>query len=137
MSRTRHLSSRRPRLVTATIRLAKTDRGRRREHPATASRGFSPDVLLSIHLDAICSRNRYTADPAPVIAELLATAGERRDILAESVGTWLGYFEDDDTRTLCAALRELPGLEPWIALGQHRRSMPAPSTPVLLGHGGA
>lgn len=100
-----------------------------------ASRGLSPDVRLSVHLDAICSRNRYTTDPAPVVAELISTAGDRRDVLAESVGTWVGYFEDADTRNLCAALRELPGLESWIALGQHRRSMPDPSTPAVLGHG--
>lgn len=100
-----------------------------------AARGLSPDVRLSVLLDAICSRNRYTTDPAPVVAELLATAGDRRDILTESVGTWVGYFEDDHTRTLCTALRELPGLEPWIALGEYRRSLPDPSTPAVLGHG--
>lgn len=44
-------------------------------------RGLSPDVMLSVTLDAICSRKRYTTDPAPVIAELYATAGERLDIL--------------------------------------------------------
>jgi hypothetical protein len=93
------------------------------------SRGLSPDVALSVTLDAICSRNRYTTDPAPVIAELLATAGDRDDILAESVGTWVGYFEDADIITLTTALRTLPGLDPWIALGQHRRSMPDHSTP--------
>lgn len=92
------------------------------------SRGLHPDALLTVHLDAICSRNRYTKDPAPVIAELIETAGDRQDILAEAVGTWLGYFEDDYTRTLCTALRELPNLERWIVLGQHRRSMPDPST---------
>lgn len=93
------------------------------------SRGLSPDARLTVHLDAICSRNRYTSDPDPVIAELLATAGDRSDLLSESVGTWVGYFEDDYTRTLCVALRTLPDLEPWIALGQHRRSMPDHRTP--------
>ena len=34
------------------------------------SRRLSPDVMLSITLDAICSRNRYTTDPGPVVAEL-------------------------------------------------------------------
>jgi len=92
-------------------------------------------MLLTVHLDAICSRNRYTTDPAPVIAELIETAGDRRDLLAEAVGTWVGYFEDDYIITLCRALRELPGLEPWIALGQYRRSLPDPSTPPILGHG--
>ncbi|AVL96943.1 MULTISPECIES: hypothetical protein [Microbacterium] len=98
---------------------------------------LSRDTLLSIHLDAICSRNRYTKDPAPVIDELRATAGDRTDLLAQSVGTWVGFFEDDYTRILCTALRELADLEPWIALGQHRRSLPDPSTPERLGHGQA
>ena len=101
------------------------------------TRGLSPTVKLSIALDAICSRNRYTADPAPVIAELRATAGDRDDVLTEAVGTWVGYFEDEHVAVLCAALRTLPGLEPWIALGQHRRSLPDPSTPAILGHGQA
>lgn len=92
------------------------------------SRGLHPDALLTVHLDAICSRNRYTNDPAPVIAELLETAGDRHDILTQAVGTWVGYFENDYIRILTTALRELPDLEPWIALGQHRRSMPDPST---------
>lgn len=93
---------------------------------------LSPERLLSVHLDAICSRNRYTTDPAPVIAELYATAGDRLDILAEAVGTWVGYFEDDYIRTLCAALRELPDLEPWIRVGQERRSIPDHRTPPAL-----
>lgn len=90
---------------------------------------LSPDTLLSVHLDAICSRNRHTSEPTPVIAELIKTAGEQTDILAEAVGTWVGYFEDDRVSTLCTALRELPGLEPWIALGQRRRAMPDHRTP--------
>lgn len=101
------------------------------------TRGLSPAVKLSIALDAICSRNRYTTDPAPVIAELRATAGDRDDVLVEAVGTWVGYFEDKQVAVLCTALRTLPGLEPWIALGQHRRSLPNPSTPAILGHGQA
>lgn len=100
-------------------------------------RRLSPDVLLSITLDAICSRNRYTSDPGPVLDELRATAGNRREVLAEAVGTWLGFFEDEYTATLCAALRTLPDLDQWIALGQFRRSLPDPSTPEILGHGKA
>lgn len=102
-----------------------------------SSRGLSPDVRLSVNLDAICSRNRYTNDPAPVVDELIATAGARRDILAEAVGTWVGYFEDDHTRALCAALRELPGLEEWITLGQRRRASRHHSTPGVLTHSSA
>lgn len=96
------------------------------------SRRLSPETLLTVTLDAICSRNRYTKDPTPVVAELIATAGARVDLLTESVGTWVGYFEDADTRVLCAALRELPGLEPWIALGAHRRPLPHHRTPDVL-----
>lgn len=91
--------------------------------------------MLSIELDAICSRHRYTTDPAPVIAELYATAGDRVDILTESVGTWVGFFEEDHIITLCTALRELPGLEPWIAVGANRRSQPEHRTPTA--HAGA
>lgn len=100
-------------------------------------RGLSPAVKLSVELDAICSRNRYTSDPQPVIDELRATSGNRTDVLAEAVGTWVGYFEDEYTQTLCTALRALPGLEEWIALGQFRRAQPDPSTPEILGHGKA
>lgn len=106
-------------------------------HLVVPNRGLSPGVKLSVALDAICSRNRYTTDPAPVLNELRAAAGDRTDVLAEAVGTWVGYFEDEYTATLCAALRTLPGLEPWIAVGQHRRSLPDPSTPAVLGHGQA
>ncbi|MDR6141394.1 hypothetical protein QE375_000948 [Microbacterium foliorum] len=99
-------------------------------------RRLSPDVMLSITLDAICSRNRYTTDPAPVVAELYATAGDRLDILTESVGTWVGFFEDAEILTLCTALREIPGLEPWITVGTGRRSLPHHSTPPLgIRHG--
>lgn len=101
------------------------------------TRGLSPATKLSVELDAICSRNRYTTDTAPVLDELKAAAGERTDVLAEAAGTWVGYFEGEYTATLCAALKTLPDLEPWIALGQHRRSLPDPSTPAVLGHGQA
>lgn len=90
---------------------------------------LSPETLLSIELDAICSRNRYTKDPAPVIAELYATAGDRLDILQESVGTWVGYFDSPHIRTLTTALREIPGLEEWIAVGEFRRGQPDHRTP--------
>lgn len=36
------------------------------------------------------------------------------------------------TRTLTTALREFPNLEPWIALGKHRRAMPDHRTPTVL-----
>lgn len=92
---------------------------------------LSPDTLLSIHLGAIMSRNRYAKNPAPVIAELVQVAGSNARILAESVGSWVGFYEDDYTRTLCVALRELPDLEPWIAQGAHRRGLKDHSTPPV------
>lgn len=101
------------------------------------SRGLSPTVKLSVTLDAICSRNRFTADPGPVLDELRATAGDRVDLLAEAVGGWVGYFEDEYTATLCTALRTLPDLEPWIEVGRFRRNLPAHGTPEILGHGKA
>ncbi|MFK4760282.1 hypothetical protein ACI3KS_05040 [Microbacterium sp. ZW T5_45] len=88
-----------------------------------------PDTLLSIRLSATMSRNRYTSDPGPVIDELRQIAGDRLDILADEVGTWIGYFEDDHTRTLTTALRALPlDMDDAIALGQRRRHEPPPST---------
>ena len=88
-----------------------------------------PDTLLSIHLSATMSRNRYTSDPGPVIDELRQIAGDRLDILAEEVGRWIGYYEDDHTRTLTTALRALPlDMDDAIALGQFRRHEPPPST---------
>lgn len=90
---------------------------------------LSPDTLLSIHLGAICSRNRYTRSPELVVAELLETAGDNEAVLQEAVGSWVGYYEDEYTRILCDALRGLPGLEPWIELGAYRRGLAAHSTP--------
>lgn len=90
---------------------------------------LSPDTLLSIHLGAICSRNRYTRTSELVVAELLETAGDNHAVLQEAVGSWIGYYEDEYTRTLCDALRGLPGLEPWIELGAYRRGLAAHSTP--------
>lgn len=101
------------------------------------STGLSPDVKLSVNLDAICSRNRYRTDPGPVLDELRTAAGVRTDVLAEAVGTWVGFFEDDYTAVLCAALRTMPGVEPWIAVGSDRRNQPAHGTPAQLGHGSA
>lgn len=85
-------------------------------------RPLHPDIALGVHLSAICSRNRFTRDADPVIAELLAVAGDRLDILAMEAGRWLGYYEDEHTRTLAIALREqIPGAAAWVALGRERR----------------
>lgn len=90
---------------------------------------LSREVLLDIQLSAICSRNQYTGDPAPVIDELRGVAGDRVDILARVAGTWSGYFDDEYTHTLATALREILGAEAWVALGKHRRGMPPHKNP--------
>ncbi|MDR6142025.1 hypothetical protein QE375_001579 [Microbacterium foliorum] len=93
------------------------------------SRGLSPDVALSIEISAVMSRNKYTDDPAPVIAELYETAGDRIDLLTTEVGGWVGYYEDDYTRVLTTALRALPlDLADEIARGLERRGMGHHST---------
>lgn len=90
---------------------------------------LSADTLLSIHLGAILSRNRYTSDPAPVIAEMLETAVDRAEVLQEAAGTWVGFYEDDHVRTLCDALRDIPGVARWIVVGTERRAIPHHRTP--------
>lgn len=90
---------------------------------------LSPNARLGIHLGAIMSRNQYTRTPELVVAELLETAGDNHAVLQEAVGSWVGFYEDDYTRQLCDALRGLPGLEPWIVQGAHRRGLAHHSTP--------
>lgn len=85
-------------------------------------RSLPPETLLSIELSAICSRNRYTDDPAPVLDELRRAAGDRHDILAEVAGSWAGYYDGEYTHTLAAALRSIPGADAWEGRGAERRS---------------
>ncbi len=81
-------------------------------------RGLTPETALAVRLSAICSRHRFTRDPAPVVAELLATAGDRLDILARECGQWARYYASADTGPLCAALlRDIPGSVEWAAPG--------------------
>lgn len=88
-----------------------------------------PDVQLGIALGAICGRNRYTSDPAPVIAELLARAGVRTDILAMEAGKWAGYYDDGETAVLVnAILAEVPGAAQWAQAGRTQRARPAHGT---------
>lgn len=72
------------------------------------------------------SRNQYTSDPAPVIAALIATAGDRTDILAAEVGRWIGFYDDGEyTHGLAEGLRVAFAhldLQPHIELGQQRRN---------------
>lgn len=78
------------------------------------SRPLDPETHLSIRLSAICGRNRYTRDPAPVIAELSATAGARTDLLAREAGKWAGHYADEHTATLVTAILDgIPGARGW------------------------
>ena len=89
------------------------------------SRPLHPDVMLGIRLSTICSRNRYETDTAPVIAELLEVAGDRGDVLAFEVGRWAGYYDDEHSAALVAAI---PGAAMWTADGARRRAAPAHGT---------
>jgi hypothetical protein len=85
--------------------------------------------MLDVILSAICTRNQYTQDPAPVIEELLAAAGDRRDILSRVVGRIAGFYDGPYTRVLCAALREaFPESAPWVELGRKRAGRPPHSS---------
>ena len=92
------------------------------------SRGITRETKLEVTLSAICSRHQFTTDPVTAIEELRAAAGERTDVLAREVGIWIGYFESAHSRTFTTALRELPGVEPWIDEGRRRRSLRGHST---------
>ncbi|MFC7925471.1 hypothetical protein [Microbacterium laevaniformans] len=93
--------------------------------------GLDPDTALDVRLSAICSRNRYTTDAAAVIDELRHIAGERADILARVAGSWVGYYGDDHTRTLCKALLEIPGVIDWVTLGRARRDAGSHGAPAV------
>lgn len=88
---------------------------------------LTPDTLLDVHLSAICTRNQYTRDPGPVIAEPRTVAGDRVDILARVAGMVAGFYDGPDTHVLCAALTEIPGAASWVPLGKRRRD--------AVGHG--
>lgn len=90
---------------------------------------LEPDVQLDILLSAICGRNQYTRDPAPVIAELVAASHGRADILARVAGIWSGYQDSPGTRELAAALLDVPGATDWVAEGRRRRGIPVHSAP--------
>ncbi|WP_234057915.1 hypothetical protein [Microbacterium sp. NFH-22A-Y] len=93
--------------------------------------GLDPDTALDVLLSAICSRNRYTTDPGPVIDELRAAAGDRLDILARVAGSWAGYYGDEHTRTFSEALLEITGADAWVALGRERREAPVHGAPQV------
>lgn len=83
---------------------------------------LDPDIAVSVRLDAICSRNRYTADPAAVIDEITRVVGDRTTVRDETIGTWVGFNRDDYTATLCDALLEaFPGARAYEHVGIRRR----------------
>lgn len=93
---------------------------------------LDPDTQLDVRLSAICGRNRYTHDPAPVLAELAEAAGAQADILAHVAGRWSGYYDSPETHVLAAALAALPGAAEWVHVGRRRRDVAA-----VIGPGGA
>lgn len=93
------------------------------------TRPLTARTHLDIILSAVCSRNRYTTHPGPVIDELRRIAAEHTDVLAEVAGSWVGYYESPATRALCDALRAIPGSIDWVEEGRRRRSLAPHKTP--------
>lgn len=94
-------------------------------------RGLDPETALDVRLSAICSRHRYTTDAAAVIDELRRIAGDRTDILGRVAGSWVGYYGDDHTRTLCKALLEIPSALDWVGHGRARRDLGSHGAPMV------
>lgn len=93
------------------------------------SHPLAPETTLSIQVGCVMTRNQYSQDPAPVIAELYATAGDRIDLLTQEVGEFIGFYDDQYRATLVNALRALPlDTDHAIKLGQHRRGLRPHST---------
>lgn len=92
---------------------------------------LSRDRQLDVELSAIMGRDRFTQDPQPVIDELRAVSGRHVDVLASTVGQWIGFYGSKDTQplvdALLAAFADLD-LAPGIALGAERRNRPTHST---------
>lgn len=83
---------------------------------------LDPDVALSVRLDAICSRNRYTADPGPVIDEIAQLTVGRERVRDETVGVWAAFFRDEYTYRLCdVLLPAFPGARAYEHVGIRRR----------------
>ena len=94
-------------------------------------RGLDADTALDVRLSAFCSRHRYTTDATAVVEELRYIAGERADILARVAGSWVGYYGDDHTRTLCKALLEIPSALDWVGHGRARRDLGSHGAPMV------
>lgn len=89
-----------------------------------------PDVALSVRLDAICSRSRYTADPGRVIDEIARLTVDREGVRDETVGAWVGFFRDEYTATLCDALLDaFAGALAHEHVGERRRGSATHSAP--------
>jgi len=74
-------------------------------------------------MSSVITRNIRTDNPAPVIAELRALAGDDFELLREVAGLAVGYYRDAHAEALCAALEaQIDGLAPWIELGRRRRA---------------
>ncbi len=87
-----------------------------------SSRGLTPDVVLSVRLDAICGRHQFTRDPAPVVEEITRLAGRMPTVRDETIGAWVGFFRDTHTAVLCDALLEaFPGARAFEHVGIRRR----------------
>lgn len=64
-----------------------------------------------------------------MIAELLEVAGDQGDVLAFEVGRWAGYYDDEHTAVLVAAIIDgIPGAAEWTHEGRARRAEPAHGT---------
>lgn len=91
---------------------------------------LDPDTALDVRLSAICTRNQYTTDPAPVIAELREAAQGRDDVIVTVVGSWAGYYSSPDTRILAEALVvEFSPHEKLLAEGRGRARAPRHGAP--------
>lgn len=83
---------------------------------------LDPDVALSVRLDALCSRDRYTTDPGPVIDEIARLTVDQDRVRDETVGVWAAFFRDDYTYRLCDALLDaFPGARAYVHIGISRR----------------
>lgn len=81
------------------------------------------ELLLDIHLSALCHRHQYTSDPDSAINELREAAGRRGDILAATAGHWIGYYDHPSRNALISAMRrEFPECERWIDAGHAQRA---------------
>lgn len=94
--------------------------------PPTAQR--APGALLTVEDVA----EALAVSPKTVRNwRLRRIAGDRADILARVAGSWVGYYGDDHTRTLCKALLEIPGALDWVGHGRARRETGSHGAPMV------